>query len=113
MLSARKRTVTTATTSPIAAPPASAEADAEERAVARPGADRRRERAHQHHAFEADGEHASALGQDAAERRQQQRRRDADGGGEEVDHVRRTVAARTNSIVRPSITTTSAEGTPI
>ena len=46
-------------------------------------------------------------------RGEHQRRRDADGGGEELDHARRTVAARTNSIVSPSITATSAEGTPI
>ena len=36
--------------------------------------------------------------------REQKRRCDADRGGEKLDHARRTVAARTNSIVSPSMT---------
>src|SRR5205823_5280646 len=71
------------------------------------------EGAGQHHPFEAHREDAGALREDATERGEQERRCNADGRGQKLDHARRTVAARTNSIVRPSITTTSADGTPI
>ena len=90
------------------------EEDADDVAAARPGANGCGKGAGEHHAFEADREHAGALGKDAAEGGEEERRRDPDGGGEEVsDHARRTVAASTNSIVSPSMTVTRAEGTPI
>ena len=87
--------------------------DAGERVAAGPGPHGRAKGAREHHAFEPDREDASALRQDSAKPRKEQRRRDADRGCEEVDHARRTVAASTNSMVSPSMTATSAEGTPI
>src|SRR5260370_42575723 len=87
------------------------------------GGDRGGECAEQHLAFETDCECAGALGQDAAQRSEQQRRGDAHARGEEVGENRglhaqafsppeRPIAPSTNTMVRPSITSTSQAGTP-
>ena len=61
------------------------DSDAEPQLAGEPGGREPDHGAEQHDAFDAEVEHAGALGEHLAERREQQRRRHPDHGGEEAD----------------------------
>src|SRR4029453_15773917 len=88
--------------------------------------DRAAETARQHHSLDADREGAGTFGQQAPQRPEQQRRCDTDRCAEKLEycsavhgcaHTRcwrmpMPIAHKTNTIVRPSMTKTSEDGTP-
>ena len=103
--SARSATANTACTSPVSAPAPTPMITPADPAAGHVGAPDAEERAHEHHALEADVHDARALRRHAAERRERQRRRVAQRGGQqrrpdddalEVRHARvdRAVGAR-------------------